>query len=444
MSSLHLIGIDHRGLGQPAREAIDRRACVFSTERFRALLGDCKGKVFPISPLAEALANMTTQLTLGDIAVLASGDPLFFGIGRTLIERFGRERVIVHPALSSMQLAFARLKEPWDDAKVLSLHGRGDQKILAQLLRTPKLFLFTDQHHRPETIAKDVACGLAEFDLDEEHCRIMVAENLGLADERISHGQPSEIAALSFGDCNVMIICLAVPRVPFDSAQGTEHSGGNAFRSLSGTTRSLSGAEGSEVKGGRVEGDQGPLGLSESQITHSRGLITKDEVRAAILHRLRLSPTGVLWDIGAGSGSIAVETARLCPGLTVLAIEKHPEQRANITANRRAFRLANLHLIDGEAPAALTGLPAPDRVFIGGSGGQLPAIVEAVNRGLKAHGIIVASAVTEATRHSAPRLFHQHGYQVEISTITVSRESYPPDPAGPLLLNPITIITGTK
>lgn len=405
MATLHLIGIDPRGLSPAAREAIGRSTCVFCTGRFRELLGDFRGEVLAIAPLAEALEGMAARLVTGDITVLASGDPLFFGIGRTLIERFGAESVIVHPALSAMQLAFAHCKAPWEDAAVLSLHGRGDQEILALLLRRHKLFLFTDRHHRPEIIADDIARGLTEFDIAESSCRIMVAENLGLSDERITHGSPSEIAAMGFGDLNVMIARL---RLPFGNC-------GN-----------------------------GPLGLTEQEISHSRGLISKDEIRAAILHRLRLPHTGVLWDIGAGSGSISVEAARLCPELTVYAIERHPDGQANITANRKAFSLANLHLIMGEAPAALTTLPAPDRVFIGGSGGQLPNIVEAASRALKPGGIIMASSVTEATRLAAPRLFHQHGFRVECSTITVSRESYPPATGGPLFLNPITIITGTK
>ncbi len=429
MFNLHLIGVDCRGLERTDREAIDRSTCVFATERFKGLLGNFQGEVLPISPLAEALELMAARLTLGDITVLASGDPLFFGIGRTLLQRFGSEGVIVHPALSSMQLAFAHFKEPWQDAAFISLHGRGGQDILPALLRQGKVFLFTDQRHRPETVAAAIAAGLDELGLADLPCRIMVAENLGLENERIVDGSPQQIAGQCFADLNVMIVALSGPfgAVPFDSAQGTE--GATA------TVCSLSGVEGR----GKVS-----LGLKEVEITHSRGLITKDEVRAAILHGLRLPPTGVFWDIGAGSGSVSCEAARLCPELTVYAIEQHPDEQANIMANRKSFRLANLHLVRGQAPGAVCGLPAPDRVFIGGSGGQLPAIVETVSSRLKTHGIIMASAVTLATRQSAPNLFHQQGLRVAMTTIAVSRDTYPPQTDGPLTLNPITIVTGTK
>ncbi len=412
MSKLHLIGIDACGLGQMARAALGRSVAVFCTERFKGLPGDFQGEIFPVSPLAVALTQMALQLRRGDIVVLASGDPLFFGIGRCLLERFGAETVVISPALSSMQLAFAHFKEPWEDAAFLSLHGRHEQDIWPTILQRKKVFLLTDGRHQPQAIAAGISRGLDEFGLADGECRIMVAENLGLADERITYGSPAQIAKQHFAALNVMVIRLSDP-VPFDGAE-------TSFPAL------------------------GPLGLSESEIQHSRGLITKDEVRAAILHRLRLPVAGVFWDIGAGSGAVSCEAARLCPGLTVYAIERQPEEQANIIANRRRFRLANLQPVAGLAPEALGELPAPDRVFIGGSGGQLAAIVEALSCRLQRNGLVIASAVTEATRQQAPHLFHQHGLRVSISTIAVSRETYPPQTDGRFTLNPITLITGSK
>lgn len=413
MSKLHLIGIDHRPLGQPAKEGLDQAIAVFTTERFRPWLNDFPGEVLAITPLAAAVTRMAERLATGSIGVLASGDPLFFGIGRTLLQRFGKERVVIHPALSAMQLAFARLQEPWEDAHLLSLHGREHRELLATLIRHPKLFLFTDPHHRPQAIAQQLDQGLADLGLADHNCRIMVAEDLGLESERLTHGTPREIAAQTFADLNCMIILLA-PASAAPEAPGNDPPPG--FR----------------------------LGLTTEEIRHSRGLITKDEVRAAILHHLRLPERGVLWDIGAGSGSVACEAARLCPGLSVFAIERHPEQQANILANRRTYRLANLHVVPGQAPAPLAGLPDPDRVFIGGSGGELQAIVQQVSQRLTPGGILMASAVSEATRASAPAILHHHGLRVTLATIAVTRESYPPSPQGATHLNPITLITGTK
>lgn len=426
MSKLILIGIGPDGPTQAGQTALQKVSCVVTAARHKDLISNLPCEILPISPLSEALSKIETRLTLGDVAVLASGDPLFFGIGRSLSTRFGAERLTIHPAISSMQLAFSQLKEPWDDAIFMSLHGRvkpslaaadqmitsaspreqyADQDLFPALMTQRPLFLFTDPHQRPEIIAAGINRHMETIGLNDSDCRIMVAEELGSDNERITHGTPKSIATQRFSDLNVMIIRLTAPASP--------------------TTKFL-------------------FGLKETEIAHSRGLITKDEVRSAILHRLRLPQTGVFWDIGAGSGSISIEAARLCPGLTVFAIERNTDQQQNIAINRQKFRLANLHLIPGQAPDPLTELPDPDRVFIGGSGGQLPAIVTIASTRLKAHGIIIASAVTKNTRDTAPRIFHQHGLHVDISTITISREIYPPQANGPLSLNPITIITGSK
>lgn len=427
MSKLILIGVGPDGPTKAGRAALQGAQCVFTAARHQKMLADLPCDILPISPLGQALNQIAERLLHHDVAILASGDPLFFGIGRSLCARFGAEKLTIHPTVSSMQLAFAHFKEPWENAIFMSLHGRRKpqfpeqlaqseaeesrrvrgwaQNLLASLLTQRAVFLFTDPHNRPTAIAATIGHQLKEIGLNEAHCRIMVAEELGSANERITHGTPETIAAQHFADLNVMIIRL--------------------------TTQDKAAADCS-------------FGLTETEIAHSRGLITKSEVRAAILHRLRLPHTGVFWDIGAGSGSVSIEAARLCPGLSVFAIERHSDEQANIVANRRTFKLAKLHLICGPAPASLTDLPNPDRVFIGGSGGELASIVETVSQRLTPGGILVASAVIASTRENAPRLFHQHGLRVETTTISISRNTYPPAINGPISMNPITIITGTK
>lgn len=408
MSKLILIGIGPDGPTKEGCAALKGTKFVFSAPRHRELLAGLPCEILPISPLGEALGQIEERLIWDDVAILASGDPLFFGIGRALCNRFGAERVTIYPALSSMQLAFAHFKEPWENAAFISLHGRGNAippGLLASLLRQRTTFLFTDPNQRPEIVASHLARCLQDLGLNDSDCRIMIAEELGSANERITHGTPQSIAAKHFSDLNVMIV-----RLTADASAAS----GFAF------------------------------GLKETEIAHSRGLITKDEVRAAIIHHLRLPQTGIFWDIGAGSGSVSVEAARLCPELSVFAIERHPDEQTNIMTNRTTFRLANLHLIIGHAPEALTGLPNPDRIFIGGSGGKLASIVETASQRLAPGGILVISAVIASTRDDAPRLMHQHGLRVETSTISVTRNVYPPAVDGPISLNPITIITGTK
>ncbi|MDH5298737.1 MAG: precorrin-6y C5,15-methyltransferase (decarboxylating) subunit CbiE [Desulfobulbaceae bacterium] len=405
MFRIHLVGIaPGGGLTPEAREIVRGCGCVVASSRHRPLVADAGVAIIPVAPVAAALTAMATHLAGAEVAVLASGDPLFFGIGRTLGERFGAERLVVHPALSSLQVACARFKEPWDDAKVVSLHGRDGQGLAARIMPHHKVFCFTDRQNSPDRVARALldAC---EAMGDEElaaHYRVWVAENLGGADERLSQGSLAEIAARTFDDLNVMLL----KRPKRD-----------------------------------VEGEIA-FGLGEAEIVHSRGLITKDEVRGVTLHQLRLPREGVFWDVGAGSGSISVEAGRLCPELQVFAVERKVEELANIRANCRKFGVYNLTVVSGEAPAALSGLPAPDRVFVGGSSGNLAGIIALAASRLKTGGRLVVNGVLDKTKRIAPELLHSNGLTVTIHDLAVQRRSFPDH--NETTMNPIAIMVGEK
>jgi precorrin-6Y C5,15-methyltransferase (decarboxylating) len=185
------------------------------------------------------------------------------------------------------------------------------------------------------------------------------------------------------------------------------------------------------------------FGLKEDEISHSRGLITKDEVRAVSIHKLRLPRKGIFWDIGAGSGSVSVESARLFPLLKVYAVEKNEEQTANIGKNIDRFRLSNVAVISGMAPDILKDLPPPDRVFIGGSSGRLSGIIGCIaERMLK--GVIVLNATTLETLNEATLLLEKYGLDPEVSQVSVSRSKIVGGQRHMAALNPIFIITGEK
>ncbi len=407
-SSVHLIGVESSGVFSDA-SIIDLirncRALVLSKRHqalFSPLLDDLSAaRLIPIAPVQDALEQAARELTHGDVVVLASGDPLFFGIGRTLLHFFGPARIVIRPALSSMQLAFARFKIPWDDAGFLSLHGRETKNLAASILTHDKVFLFTDRHSSPDRIAGSLLteCGSG---INAEYV-IHVAENIGMADERLHTGTLSEIAKLCFGPLNVMIL-MKTKVSPTSMAPC--------------------------------------FGLSEDEITHSRGLITKNEVRAASLHALCLPRQGVLWDVGAGSGAVGLEAARLFPELQVFAVEREEEQITNIQKNRKEFQAWNLQVLHGSAPDALAGLPAPDRVFIGGSSGQLRAIIEQAAERLTPGGRMVVNAVLEKTAQEAPQYLHANGLQVTLSEIKITRRCYPDQDSQ--VMHPITIIVGRK
>lgn len=388
-SVLHVIGVSEKN-GQTALQASDFAesvAIVASKRLYKSVLAtvaaDKLPPLIPLVPLAKSLGDIAESLETGDVTLLASGDPLFYGIGRKLQEVFPTQEIHFHPALSSMQLCFARFGIPWDNARVVSLHGRNENLMAAKLLGSPKVFVFTDPENSPDALAKEL---LKKCEAEAVlHTTVCVAENIGSLSERLFQGSLLEVAGQQFCDPNVMILLN-----PESSSDIPE-----------------------------------TFGLQEDEIKHSRGLITKSEVRAAVVHSLFLPKKGVLWDVGAGSGSVGLECARLFPGLQVQAIEKEEEQWQNIEANRSTFRTWNLDLIKGAAPEALKTLQRPDRIFIGGSGGNLQEILELCAKKLLPGGIIVVNAVIAKTAQLAPQLLHRLGFQVEIKTVAVGRQAYP-------------------
>jgi len=379
-------------------------AIVASKRLYKSMLAtvaaDVLPPLIPLVPLTKSLPKIEKALQNGDVTLLASGDPLFYGIGRKLMEVFPKQEIQFYPALSSMQLCFARFGIPWDDAKTVSLHGRVENLLAAKLLGSPKVFVFTDPENSPDYIAKQLLeeCGKEATSNTVAH----VAENIGNLSERLFKGTLLETESKKFRNPNVMIL-------------------------LNGRSRTAV---------------HEPFGLTETEILHSRGLITKSEVRAAVIHSLSLPETGVLWDVGAGSGSIGLECARLFPKLYVLAIEKEEEQWQNIEANRSKFKTWNLQLVQGSAPSALVSLAKPNRIFIGGSGGNLEKILKFCSKELLPGGTIVVNAVIAKTAKLAPKILHQLGFKVEIKMVAVGRREYPHKDMQQF--NPIDIIVAKK
>lgn len=400
---IHLIGIDACGLTPQKTAILERCSDVVCTGRLKDLLAPVSKlnlslRIHPISPISEALSRIENMPKPLNIAVLAGGDPLFFGIGKTLCRRFGKESVLIYPAVSSMQAAFARFKIPWDDAHFVSVHGRDLTKLATEIHGRKKVFLLTDEKNSPAEAALFLVDVLGMK--NAAAYTAYVAENLDMEDERLTVGTLDQIACQRFGGLSVMIL--------------VREKDANVFC----------------------------FGLREEEIVHNRGLITKNEVRAATLHALRLPVNGVLWDIGAGSGSVSIEAAGMSPGLKVFAVESRGERMDNILANKEKFAAYAVVPICGEAPEALAGLPEPDRVFIGGSGGKLAEILERSVEVLKPAGIIVVNGVLEKTCRQAPAILYRLGLEVSVSTLQVSRYTYPDEHQ--VEFNPISIITGYK
>ena len=278
----------------------------------------------------------------GRVVVVASGDPGFFGIVRALRARGAEPRVI--PAVSSVALAFAALGLPWDDALVVSAHGRSPRRALAAALAHPKAAVLT----APDTAEPAYFIG----PLLAAGRRVHVAERLGTPDERIADGTGGP-----FAHPNVLITYDP------DRAIGER---------------------------GRLAGYQGPPGgwaLDEDAFAHRDGQVTKSEVRALALARLAPRPGDTVWDVGAGSGSVAVECARF--GAYAIAVERDPDQCARIRQNAAAHA-AYVQVTAGSAPDALNGLPDPDAVFIGGGDAT---VLDAVLRRAPARVVVALASI---------------------------------------------------
>lgn len=379
------------------------RTCVAfaCSKRFSHLLADIEGEQIPIAPVTAMMDRVDILLKQGNIGVLASGDPLFFGIGSNLVSRFGAEKVYIFPALSAVQLACARLKVNWEDLTILSVHGRSPKGIAALILRSSKVLVFTDNRNSPDKIAdivhQTLLCGGDKRRI--KNIRVRVGENLGLTGEQLFSGSLTETIERKFAPLNLMLIEQNI----------------DSFAEIP------------------------VFGLKETEINHSRGLISKDEIRAIILHCLRLPAQGVFWDVGGGSGSISLEAAGMFPELEIYTVEKKAEEQENISKNLTACNRYAVQLVKGEAPEILKNLPAPDRIFIGGSGGKLEKIIKHCVSRLKTDGLIVVSAVLKKTAETAPEVMRGLGLGVETRTVSVLRKAMDKKDT---TLNPITIITG--
>jgi precorrin-6Y C5,15-methyltransferase (decarboxylating) len=340
--------------GRGAGDALAGAEVVVGSERQLREVGEAHGlpagaeRVWLAGPLDAVLDTVADRSAEGRrVCVLASGDPGFFGIVRALGERLGPDRLAVHPAPSSVALAFARLGLSWDDAAVVSAHGRPLEAAVAAARRAGKAAILTSPDNPPEAVGKALrAAGHGRY-VDE----VAVVSRIGDAAERVHRLDLDGLADGSFDPMSVVIVLAR--------ASGPGLGPGPALA----------------------------WGLPEDEFAHRGGMITKSEVRAVALGKLALPPSGVLWDVGAGSGSVAVECARLAPGLDVVAVDRDPDQAARVRANAAAHGVT-VTVVQGEAPEALDRLPDPDRVFVGGGGID---VLDAALARLRPGGAVVAT-----------------------------------------------------
>ncbi len=340
-----------------ALEAVEGADIVFAAERHAHFTG---GKLRPLEPLERALEDMRSRRMMGaKVAVLVSGDPALYSLLPALSHAFGRENLSVIPGVGALQALCAQLKEPWQDAAVLSAHGRElAGSALAHTIRThERTFLFCDSRHDPTWLC----AALRENGISG--VEVAVGERLSYPDERVISGSPEAIGRETFGP-----LCLARVFNPCP-AKGLPD-----------------------------------LGIPDGDFIRGKTPMTKKEIRTLAVAALHLATDSVVWDVGAGTGSVSVECARQCPEGAVYAVERDGEAILLIRENAQKFFATNLAIVPGSAPEALSSLPAPTHVFLGGSGGEMGAIlghIEALGTPVR----LAATAVTlESARFMAKRL----------------------------------------
>ena len=374
---VYLIGVGMGNPGTMTAEALEAvRACPVLVGAPRLLESwaqdhDC----VPLIAGAD-IAEYIGKQQEGPIGVLLSGDTGFYSGAKRLWALLEDHEVVTLPGISSLSYFCAKLHTDWQDVKIVSAHGRS-HNVVGEIQRNGRTFALTGGSTKAQDICRELTGrGLGDV-------TVSVGERLSYPDERVVTGTAAQLAEETFADLSVL---LAVNPRP--------------------VTRPWNGS-----------------GLPDEAFLRGNVPMTKEEVRALALSKLRLAERHVVWDVGAGTGSVSVECALACPAGQVYAVEKKEEALALLEENRERFHAANLSIVGGTAPEALKDLPAPDRVFIGGTSGELGEILDVIfDKNPAAR--VVCTAVTLETVAEAAKLFaHMEGADMVQVSATRTRSA---------------------
>ncbi|MDE9365231.1 precorrin-6y C5,15-methyltransferase (decarboxylating) subunit CbiE [Luteipulveratus sp. YIM 133132] len=368
MSTVTVVGIGADGWGglpRNSQDIVTAAEVVVGGQRHLDLVPEVPRQVrrtWP-SPLRDGLAALLAQYDGRNLVALASGDPLLSGVGTTLVELLGAERVDIVPAVSSVALAHARMGWSYESTTIVSLVGRPVDRLARHLAPGRRLIVLSAD----ETTPAAVAALLDEHGMGE--AEVVAWSRLGAPDEWRERGSAAgwsaEVATLN-------LLCITCP----------------ADAPSYGLTP----------------------GLPDEAFEHD-GQLTKRDVRATALARLEPRPGQLLWDVGAGAGSIAIEWMRAHPTCEAVAVEASPERAQRISRNATRLGQPQLRVVTGAAPDALTDLPTPDAIFIGGGAGR-DGVLDACLAALEPGGRLVAHAVTIETETLLVAAQREHGGQL--------------------------------
>ncbi len=408
MHPIEIIGMGQSVADLTAKhiKLIDNCDVLVGGKRHLSLFTDQKKEMIPITGhLKPIIDQIKTNAPNKKIVVLASGDPLYHGIGSTLLRYFKKTDINIHTNISSISAAFAAIKEPWHEAKIISFHGKRNNKFsFSKISRELKVAFLTDPQNNPQFIAKElIDQGLFNF-------KFCVLENLGDTEKETITWFDSlnKVKDKSFSEPNIVILInqtndrVSIPHETY-------------------------------------------AGMNDSLFKHSKGLITKSEIRSISLSKLKLiKKDHILWDIGSGSGSVGIEASFQIPWGQVIAIEKQSNRISDIIVNIKNFNCSNIKVVNATFPEGIEELKPPDRVFIGGGGKNLEQIINLSCEKLSQYGIIVVNTVLMQNLDIAVRVLKKHLVNPEVIQVQVSRSKKMPYGDRFEALNPVWIISGSK
>lgn len=396
---LEIVGIGEdglAGLSPTAHAAIARARVLVGGKRHLAMVPDGAQERWAWPSPFDAGIEKLLALRGTKICVLASGDPMWFGVGATLARRLAKNEYRIHPAPSAFTLAAARMGWPLQDVATISVHGRPIETLHPHIQPGAKLLVLSDSGDTPAAIARILcARGYAAS-------MVTVLEHLGGDSEARFDARADVFPPERRRDLNVVAVaCVADAMAPLRPILA---------------------------------------GLPDDAFIHD-GQLTKRDVRAATIARLAPYPGALLWDVGAGCGSIGIEWMRAHPACRAIAIERDAQRRDMIATNARNLGVPGLHIVAGAAPAALEGLETPDAVFVGG-GASEAGMLEKCWAALRPGGVLVANAVT--LQSEAVLIAARATYEGELVRISVAHAS----PVGKFdawrTAMPVTILTARK
>jgi len=377
---IYIVGIPSKGIEgitKEGRDIIEECDVVFSSERFYKhliLFNVTKDKLKRFPEKLTHLPEEILKIKSGKVCVLATGDPNFFGITNFLKRHFPENIIKIIPAISIMQEAFSRLHKNWEDSGFLSIHGRNKEELLPFLLKHKKGFIYTSN----STDAIFLLKYLKELRLSDY--TVYIFEHLGTEKEKITKVNYPYYVKEQIADLNVLLF----EREAFPS----EYIG---------------------------------LGLEDESFEQEKGMITKKEFRSIVISLLQLKPGVILWDIGAGTGSVSIEAMFNPLGVLAYAIEKNEKAILNMKKNIEKYKAVNVIPLFSDFKDVVSSIPKPHRIFIGGSGGEIEEVLNIAYDCLLDRGIIVAPAVSIDTLNALINFCKKHSLDYELTGLTAIR-----------------------